>query len=346
MVEGVPLRSRSPGNILMARKRFLVTGGCGFIGSHLVERLISLGYDVRVLDNLSAGQIGNVPPGTDVVVGDIVDADAVGRAMLDVAGCFHLAAIASVVRCNDDPANASHVNLAGTVGVLHAAARGRVPVVYASSAAVYGAGAELPLSEAGATVPLSIYGADKLAGEIHARVVNHLRSVPVVSLRLFNVYGPRQDPSSPYSGVISIFADRIARGRALSIYGDGLQRRDFVYVGDVVDVLIAAMMKPAAGAYVCNVCSGTGISIRGLAEILAELHGATPSLEFVRARPGDIRLSVGDPSRMMQAYRPVPPTPLQEGLIRLLTWMHSTQPHAVHRDRDSSQSLIQEHTQA
>jgi UDP-glucose 4-epimerase len=301
----------------MKRKRFLVTGGCGFIGSHLVERLLLLGHNVTVVDNLSTGRIENLPPGTDLTVADVSAPDTARRAMRGIDGCFHLAAVASVARSNDEPIATNRVNLAGSLSVFHAAAERGIRIVYASSAAVYGASIEVPLSEVMQTRPLSVYGADKLAGEIHAAVVSHLRGVPTVSLRFFNVYGPRQNPSSPYSGVISIFSDRISRGQTLNVHGDGLQRRDFVYVDDVVSVLTAAMMEPRPGATICNICTGNGTSIRELAEVLGELDGEVPSLKFTPARPGDVRVSIGDPQRLVQLYGLVNPTPLREGLARL-----------------------------
>lgn len=310
----------------MARKRFLVTGGCGFIGSHLVERLLLLGYDVKVLDHLSTGRIENVPPGTDVMVADVSDAETVRAAMQGIDGCFHLAAVASVARSNSDPMLSNETNLRGAINVFHtAAAVGGVPVVYASSAAVYGASGRVPLSELVETRPISVYGADKLSAEIHAQVVTHLYGVPTVSLRFFNVYGPRQDTSSPYSGVISIFAERLLNGRPLTIHGDGSQQRDFVYVGDVVDVLIAAMTNRPSGAIVCNICTGIGTSVRQLAALLSSLIGTRPSYEFAPARPGDICVSTGDPGRVVELYGLAKPTGLRDGLIRLLESRFSTE---------------------
>jgi UDP-glucose 4-epimerase len=298
--------------------RFLVTGGCGFIGSHLAERLIAAGHDVRILDNLSTGRRAHAPERAELVIGDVTDAASVAAAMREVDGCFHLAAVASVALCNSDAIATNRTNLVGTLSVLAAAVRHGVPVVYASSAAVYGANAAVPLAETSEPRPLSVYAADKLACELHAAVASHLHGIPTVGLRFFNVYGPRQDPASPYSGVISIFADRLARRRELTVFGDGGQVRDFVFVGDVVEALVAAMARPRAGASVCNVCTGAGTTITALAEILADIIGVPARLVHAPARSGDVRLSIGDPQRLIEAYGHAPATGLRDGLIQWL----------------------------
>ena len=230
---------------------WLVTGGCGFIGSHLVDALLARGDKVRVLDDLSTGRRSNLPGGVEVMVGDVADASAVARAMAGVDGCFHLAAVASVQRGNEDWLGTHRVNLTGTIAVFDAARtcnrKGPVPVVYASSAAVYGDNPDMPLSESAATAPLSAYGADKLGCELHGRVAWQVHKVPSTGFRFFNVYGPRQDPKSPYSGVIAIFADKVAENREITVNGDGGQVRDFVYVADVVRHLVAAMDDKARG---------------------------------------------------------------------------------------------------
>jgi UDP-glucose 4-epimerase len=217
--------------------------------------------------------------------------------MEGVDGCFHLAAIASVQRCTEDWLGAHRVNLGGTIAVLDAARATRTPVVYASSAAVYGDSAVPPITEDAPARPLSAYGADKLGSELHARVAGHVFGVPSTGLRFFNVYGPRQDPSSPYSGVISIFCDRLRAGKTATIFGDGAQTRDFVFVGDVVRALLAAMMRADPAAPVFNVCTGRPTSILALAHAVADTLGASPQLAFGPPRPGDIRESLGDPAR-------------------------------------------------
>ncbi len=297
---------------------YLVTGGAGFIGSHLADALLADGHEVRVLDDLSTGHSGNLDPRCELVRGDVTDPATVQAAMRGVAGCFHLAAIASVARGNEDWRGTHLVNQTGTVTVLDAArAAGRIPVVYASSAAIYGDIGEAVAREDQLPAPLTAYGADKLGSELHARVALVVHGVPSVGLRFFNVYGPRQDPKSPYSGVISIFAGLVAAGRTVSVHGDGQQMRDFVYVGDVVAHLCAAMRLlgevPATGA-VFNVCTGHGTTVLELARTLARLHGRDAGPEHGPARPGDIRRSIGDPGRAIAALGVRAKVPLEQGL--------------------------------
>ncbi len=310
--------------------RYLVTGGCGFIGSHLIERLLASGHEVRVLDDLSTGKRENLPPSVPVTIGDVADAAAVEAAMAGpdgsgVDGCFHLAAVASVDRSREAWLETHHANQSGTIAVFDAARRanpkGPVPVVYASSAAVYGDNPAMPLTEDAATRPLSAYGADKLGCELHARVADIVHGVPTTGFRFFNVYGPRQDPKSPYSGVISIFAGRIVRGEPVTINGDGEQVRDFIFVKDLVRYLTAAMDNPRSGAPVFNVCTGRPTSVNRLAEVLAELSGRPLDRRYGPARPGDIRVSIGDPSRLVAAFGMSCDTPLEDGLRKTLAWL-------------------------
>jgi UDP-glucose 4-epimerase len=282
--------------------RYLVTGGCGFIGSHLADALVAAGHGVRILDDLSTGKRENAPDAAEVIVGDVADAATVEKAMRGVNGVFHLAAIASVARSNEDWAGTHRVNVTGTVNVMNAArtaAKGKpVPVVYISSAAVFGDNQDVPLTEQSATRPLTAYGADKLGSELHGNVAWEVHRIPNVGFRFFNIYGPRQDPSSPYSGVISIFADRIGAGQGITIFGDGEQSRDFVYVADVVRFVMAGMEYAAGhdGAHVFNVCTGRETTVNRLAEILGEIAGKTPKIKFGAARAGDVRRSLGNPA--------------------------------------------------
>ena len=276
---------------------FLVTGGAGFIGSHLVDALLADGHAVRVLDDLSTGKRANLDGRAELVVGDVADPATTAAAMQGAAGCFHLAAVASVQRGNEDWPGTHRVNLGGTVAVLDAARRrGRLPVVYASSAAVYGDLGDVVATEASPCAPRTAYGADKLGSEQHAAVGWNVHGVPSVGLRFFNVYGPRQDPNSPYSGVISIFARRIAAGDPIALHGDGGQTRDFVYVADIVAHLRAAMaaLGSAPGAGVLNVCTGVETSIAALAAAIGAAADKTPEIAQAPARTGDIRRSVGD----------------------------------------------------
>lgn len=304
---------------------YLVTGGCGFIGSHLVERLVDQGHTVRVLDDLSTGKRENLPSGVPVTVADVADPAAVATAMTGMDGCFHLAAVASVDRSREAWLETHTANLVGTIAVFNAARRARddrpVPVVYASSAAVYGDNPDVPLAEDAAIAPLSAYGADKLGCELHARVADGVHGVPATGFRFFNVYGPRQDPKSPYSGVISIFAGRIARGEPITINGDGEQVRDFVYVKDLVRYLTAAMDTPRRGAPVFNVCTGRPTTVNRLAEVLARLAERPLQRRTAPARAGDIRVSIGNPDRLVAAFGMGCDTDLTVGLRNTLSWL-------------------------
>jgi UDP-glucose 4-epimerase len=303
--------------------RFLITGGAGFIGSHLADALLAAGHRVRVLDDLSTGRRANLDPAAELVVGDVADAATVAAAFNGIDGCFHLAAIASVARANEDWLGAHRVNLGGTIAVLDAARRlGGTPVVYASSAAVYGSAAGVSeqdrASEDRLAAPLSAYGADKLGSELHARAGFAVHGVPSVGFRFFNVYGPRQDPHSPYSGVISLFAAALMARRSITLHGDGLQTRDFVYVADIVAFLLAGMRHAAArpGAHVLNACTGRETSVRRLAEVLGELLQTRPQVVGGPARPGDVRQSVGNPDKAAALLGVVARTSLETGLER------------------------------
>lgn len=300
---------------------YLITGGAGFIGSHLADALLARGDAVRVLDDLSTGRRENLPPAASLIVGDVADPAAVRAAMAGVDGCFHLAAIASVARAAEDWLGTNRANLVGTIAVLDAARGARTPVVYASSAAVYGDCPVQPIAETAPTAPRSAYGADKLACELHAAVATEVFGVPTVGLRFFNVFGPRQSPGSPYSGVISIFAGRLRRGEAVDVFGDGGQTRDFVYVADVVAALLAAMTRRPAGHRVFNVCTGHATSVRALAETIASLSGQALQARTHPPRPGDIRHSVGLPVAAREALGLAPPTPLRDGLAEVLAWL-------------------------
>ena len=302
---------------------WLVTGGAGFIGSHLCDALIAAGDRVRVLDDLSTGSHDNLPAGVTLLLGDVADPALLDAALDGTAGCFHLAAIASVERGRLDWAETHRVNQTATVAVFDAIRRQGtpIPVVYASSAAVYGDCPTVPIREDMACRPLSAYGADKYGCELHAHVASHVHAIPTVGLRFFNVYGPRQDPASPYSGVISIFCERIRAGQPITIYGDGGQTRDFVFVADVVAALMAAMRLRASVSQVFNICTGVPTSVLELAHLVASLSATTLAPNFAAPRSGEIRDSLGDASRARVGLGLVEPTPLREGLTQVLDWL-------------------------
>jgi UDP-glucose 4-epimerase len=297
---------------------FLVTGGAGFMGSHLVDALLKKGHLVRVLDDLSSGKRQNLRRQAEFLHGDVTDPTAVEAAFEGIDACFHLAAIASVVRSNREWLRTHEVNLAGTLNIFDQARRLRhhrkIPVVYASSAAVYGDCAAVPIAEDAPVAPLSAYGADKAACELHARVAGAVHAIPTVGLRFFNLYGPRQDRQSPYSGVIALFADRLARGESVEIFGDGEQVRDFTYVGDAVSALGRALDVVATNAPVFNVCTGKGTTVRALAEIMAGLYQTDGAAFYRPARSGEVRISIGDPRRAAEQLGFEAETTLAEGL--------------------------------
>jgi len=302
--------------------RFLVTGGAGFIGSHLVHALLGEGHVVRVLDDLSSGNRKNLPQQVELIEADVTDPAAVDGALDGVDGCFHLAAIASVARSHREWLRTHQVNLTGTINVFDQARPSRrrreVPVVYASTAAIYGNCGNFPVDEESPAAPLSAYGADKHACELHARVAGAIHGLPTVGLRFFNLYGPRQDPLSPYSGVVSIFADRLLRREPVEIYGDGEQARDFTFISDAVRALRHAMQAATTSAFVFNVCTGKATSVRGLAQTVAELCGTELIVHRRLARCGEVRISIGDPRRATERLGFTAQTTLSDGLAMTL----------------------------
>lgn len=301
--------------------KVLVTGGAGFIGSHVVERLVARGDSVRVVDDLSTGKRENLASYSQLefIEGDVRDAALMERCVRGMDAVVHLAAVASVQASLDDPVRTHQVNFDGTLNLLEAARRHRVKrFVYACSAAVYGDTDRIPVAEDVPTKPLSPYAADKLSGEHYLLVYQRLHGLPATSFRFFNIYGPRQDPSSPYSGVISIFVDCLKQGRPVTVYGDGEQTRDFVYVEDLADLLSEATRTDRGVGGVFNVGTGARHSLRRLLDYLEELSGKKIERRMVPAREGDIRHSCADIARLRQAFDWSPATPFAEGLKRLL----------------------------
>lgn len=301
---------------------YVVTGGCGFIGSHLADALLAEDHNVTIIDDLSSGKRENVSPRAEIIVGDVADHALMQACLARADGCFHLAAVASVQRSVEDWLGTHRANLTGTIAVLDAAShrpgRSPCPVVFASSAAVYGAGCDNALAETARIAPLSAYGADKYGCELHGAIASHLFATPVTALRFFNVYGPRQDSSSPYSGVMSIFAARIRAGRAITIFGDGLQSRDFVYVADIVRFLRAAMSHRQPRFRVYNVCSGHAVTLLDVAQAMSRIVGYRPTIEHEPARAGDIRHSLGVPDLAAHELGIATEVGLENGLAALL----------------------------
>ena len=299
--------------------RVLVTGGAGFIGSHSVEALLAAGDDVVVLDNLSSGRRANLPRHARlrVVEGDVRDRAAVAPALRDCTHVLHLAAQVSVQASIEDPPNSAQHNIVGFTNVLDCARRDRVErVVFASSAAVYGNPQTLPLSEESPTGPLSPYGLEKLVNEQHAALFTRLFELSALGLRYFNVYGPGQDPASQYAGVISRFAERMLANAPLTVFGDGQQTRDFIFVKDIAQTNLAALRGEATGF--CNIGTGRTTSLLALIDLLAECVGHAAEIVFAPPAPGDVRHSAMTPARMREWLGNGTPTPLRDGLLALL----------------------------
>ncbi|MBL27596.1 MAG: epimerase [Rhodospirillaceae bacterium] len=298
-------------------KTFLVTGGCGFIGTHVVQMLMDRGDAVRVLDDLSTGKREKLVPGASLILGDVADAATVRAAMDGVDGCFHLAAVASVAKYHDDLLHCTRVNHVGTLTIMAEAAARGVPVVYASSAAAYGNYDGVVVTEDTPPRPISGYGADKLSGEWHARALCATSGARIRALRFFNVFGPGQLPDSQYAGVISLFFDRAMKEEPLRIFGDGLQTRDFVFVKDVCRFILAAMDSDAPGFSVHNVCTGRTTTVLDLAHQILETCGADVPIEHMPPREDDIRHSAGSSAAAEAALGIRAETPLSDGLAAL-----------------------------
>jgi len=305
---------------------YLITGGCGFIGSHLADLLLAQGHQVRVLDNLSTGVLTNVNAAVDVIEGDINNADDVAKATKGIAGCFHLAAISSVTHCDKEWAVTQQTNIIGTINIIEALCKKSVPLVFASSSAVYGDPESLPIQEKSKLKPISVYALGKLYVEQLLELAREQYHMPTFSLRLFNVYGPRQSPDSSYAGVIAIFIRQLMAQQDLTVYGDGEQVRDFVYVADAVNCLFKAMHALEQGQQVSqpvNVCAGKSISINELVTTLSEVMGCTAQIDYAQARNQDIHTSVGDPQQLQDVLGCTCATTLAEGL-QLMSRYHES----------------------
>lgn len=298
----------------------LITGGAGFIGSHTAELLLAQGQRVRVLDDFSSGRRHNLPATSallDVIEGDVRDAGTVERAMQGITRVLHLAAQVSVVKSIEDPVVSAAVNIGGFLVVLDAARRAGVArFVYASSAAVYGAVERLPIDESAPAHPQSPYGLEKAIDDQYAALFEGLYGIQCLGLRYFNVYGPRQDPASPYAGVIGKFLGCIRLGRTLTIFGDGTQTRDFVFVEDVAKVNVRALEARAVG--ICNVGTGSSASLLEVVAMLEELTDKRLPARHEPPRPGDVRHSATSTVRLREFLGPPPQVGLRDGLRAML----------------------------
>ncbi|TWE03025.1 UDP-glucose 4-epimerase [Pseudomonas sp. AG1028] len=307
----------------MSDQPVLVTGGAGFIGSNLVDALLARGHSVRVLDNLSMGKLSNLPlddARLTFIEGDVADAALVSRAVAGCSAVVHLAAVASVQASVDDPVSTHQSNFIGTLNICEAMREHGVRrVVFASSAAVYGNNGEgVAIDEDTAKAPLTPYASDKLASEHYLEFYARQHGLEPAIFRFFNVFGPRQDPSSPYSGVISIFTQRAQQGLPISVFGDGEQTRDFFYVADLVELLLQALdaRQPPPGAV--NVGWNQAVSLKELLTQIGQLLGGLPPVTHLDARAGDIRHSRADNGRLANEYRLPVQTSLRDGLAALL----------------------------
>jgi len=310
--------------------KVLVTGGAGFIGSNIAHAFVGRGYDVVAFDNLSTGTVENLAglegnSGFQLVKGDVLDYQALVKAASGARYLLHLAALPSVAMSIENPELVNKVNVEGTIKVLLAAREAGVEkVVVASSTAVYGDALKLPVREDEPCRPLSPYAVSKAACEGYAEVLGRLEGLPVLCLRYFNVYGPRQSPAGEYAAVIPRFITAALEGRPLVIYGDGEQTRDFVFVEDVVEANLLAMTSSAVG--VLNIASGRAISINELARKIVELTSSASEIVHVEAREGEIRHSVADISKARRELGFEPSYSIEGGLKKTIQWFRRSSP--------------------
>jgi nucleoside-diphosphate-sugar epimerase len=302
---------------------YLVTGGAGFIGSHLCEELARRGHRVRVADSLVTGKRSNLShvPDVEMLEGDLSDLEVARAAVKGVEVVLHQAALPSVPRSVKDPITSNRANVDATLNVLVASRDAGVRrVVFAGSSSAYGNTETSPKHEAMPTAPLSPYALQKVVGEQYLKMFTALYNLETVTIRYFNVFGPRQDPSSPYSGVISLFATALLENRAPTIYGDGEQSRDFTYVANVVDGVLRAADAPAASGRIINVATGTSISLNALFESMRKMIGANVTPTYGESRAGDVKDSLADLRLAKELLQYQPIVPFEEGLRRTVDW--------------------------
>jgi nucleoside-diphosphate-sugar epimerase len=312
--------------------QYLVTGGAGFIGSHLSEELIHRGHAVRVADSLITGKRSNLDHvrGVEFLEGDLADAAFAQRAVEGVEYVLHQAAIPSVPRSVNDPITSNRANVDATLNVLVAARDAGVRrLVFAASSAAYGNTPTLPKREDMPTNPLSPYALQKVVGEQYLQMFTRLYGLETVALRYFNVFGPRQDPTSPYSGVISVFASALIENRSPTIYGDGEQTRDFTYVANVVDGVLRACEAPDASGEVINVATGGRISLNQLFKTMCGLVGGTVEPTYRDVRPGDVKDSQADITKARRLLGYQPTVSFEDGLQQTIAWYRTAPPAGV-----------------
>ena len=311
---------------------YLVTGGAGFIGSHLSEELVRRGHTVRVADSLITGKRSNLNhiPGVEFVQGDLAEMEFATKVVTGCDYVLHQAAIPSVPRSVKDPITSNRANVDATLNVLVAARDAGVRrLVFAGSSSAYGDTPTLPKHEDMPTNPLSPYALQKVVGEQYLQMFTKLYGLETVSIRYFNVFGPRQDPSSPYSGVISVFATALLENRPPKIYGDGEQTRDFTYVANVVDGVLRACEATGASGQVINVATGGRISLNDLFKEMKKIVGASVNPEYVDPRQGDVRDSQADIRKAKDILGYKPTISFEEGLKRTIEWYRSSKPVPV-----------------
>lgn len=306
---------------------YLVTGGAGFIGSHLVETLLARGESVRVADNFSSGLRSNIPAGVEVVDDDLAAPGVAARAVAGADYVLHMAAVPSVPRSVADPIGTNHDNVDATLQVLVAARDAGVRrVVFSGSSAEYGDSPELPKREDMTPTPVTPYGLQKLIGEQYCRMFTSLYGLETVSLRYFNVFGPRQSPDSPYSGVISLFINAYLRGQAPTVFGDGSQTRDFVYVTDVVNGVLRAATTPGVAGESINIATGRSVSVLQLVRALQQVVGTTVEPTFAPPRGGDVLHSQADITKARTRLAFEPAVSLEDGLRATVAWFKQATP--------------------
>ncbi|MFP4465780.1 MAG: SDR family NAD(P)-dependent oxidoreductase [Candidatus Goldiibacteriota bacterium] len=317
----------------MAKKRVLITGGAGFIGSNITDELIARGYKAVIIDNLSTGLKEHINPKARFIKGDIKKADDIEKCFKEkIDVIFHIAGCASTIKSFDDPIQDLRTNVAGTVNIINAAVKHRVKrIIYASSMTAYGIPESVPVKESMKTAPISYYGITKYAGERYIMATGERTDLPfrinTTAFRMFNVYGRRQSLTNPYQGVVSIFIGNAARNENIAVFGDGKQSRDYIHISDAADAWIKAIDAEAAFGKVFNLGSGTRVSVNRLIKMILKGFGKNPAkyrINHKPARPGDQRHMQADISPVKRALKWKPKVSFENGLNDVIKWAEET----------------------